>query len=79
MILLILRGRFFLRKRSECVLVANEFSFCERCYARNILQRTVLLRKGFTEKGRLLAAGAIAGEGFIGMVLLLIGLAQTFF
>lgn len=36
-------------------------------------------RKGFTEKGRLLAAGAIAGEGFIGMVLLLIGLAQTFF
>ncbi|MBN2067448.1 MAG: OPT/YSL family transporter [Candidatus Diapherotrites archaeon] len=34
-------------------------------------------RKGYTEKGRLLAAGAIAGEGFIGVALALIGLAAT--
>ena len=43
------------------------------------LLRLAADKKGFTEKGRLLAAGAIAGEGFIGMVLLLIGFAQTIF
>ena len=35
-------------------------------------------KKGFTEKGRLVAAGAIAGEGFIGVVLALWQFAQTF-
>ncbi|MCX6798965.1 MAG: OPT/YSL family transporter [Candidatus Diapherotrites archaeon] len=35
-------------------------------------------KKGFTEKGRLLAAGAIAGEGFVGVALALIGFAATF-
>ena len=34
-------------------------------------------RRKLTEKGRLLAAGAIAGEGFIGVVLALIGFAAT--
>ncbi len=36
-------------------------------------------KKKFTEKGRLLAAGTIAGEGFIGVALALIGFAATFF
>jgi len=35
-------------------------------------------KKKFTEKGRLLAAGAIAGEGFVGVVLALIGFAASF-
>ena len=35
-------------------------------------------RKGLTEKGRLIAAGAIAGEGFVGVVLALIAFAVTF-
>ncbi len=34
-------------------------------------------RRKWTEKGRLLAAGAIAGEGFIGVALALIGFAAT--
>ena len=42
------------------------------------LLRLAADRRGFTEKGRLLAAGAIAGEGFIGVVLALIGFAGTF-
>ncbi len=40
--------------------------------------RFVAEKKGFADKGRLLAAGAIAGEGFIGVVLALIGFALTF-
>jgi len=43
------------------------------------LLRLAADKKGFTEQGRLLAAGAIAGEGFIGVVLALIGFAGTFF
>ena len=35
-------------------------------------------KKGLTEKGRLVAAGAIAGEGFIGVALALIAFAATF-
>jgi len=42
------------------------------------LLRLLADRKGLTEKGRLLAAGAIAGEGFIGVALALIAFAATF-
>jgi len=41
------------------------------------LLRLLADRKGFTEKGRLLAAGAIAGEGIIGVAIALIGFAVT--
>ncbi len=43
------------------------------------LLRAAADRRNFTEKGRLLAAGAIAGEGFIGVALALIGFAAAFF
>ena len=43
------------------------------------LLRLAADKKGFTERGRLLAAGAIAGEGFIGVVLALVGFIGTFF
>ncbi len=42
------------------------------------LLRLAADRKGFTEQGRLMAAGAIAGEGFVGVSSALIGLITTF-
>lgn len=41
--------------------------------------RLIADKKKLTEQGRLLAAGAIAGEGFIGVALALIAFAATFF
>ncbi len=42
------------------------------------LLRLLADKKKFTEKGRLLAAGCIAGEGIIGVILALIGFVKTF-